>query len=270
MGVGVFILKVGCVSKTKCFMRLIVPVCVAWSAQISSVWGAVNFVTLDFKPFIWCEKDRAKGIYADLIEEIFFRLERSYSIECYPWKRSIYDVKQGRADGLFAAFRTTEREAFAYYVPTPIRKAQYVVFVSQERNLNFESVESLYGLTVGIAAGHSVSSAFDKAVADGKIITKESREIDLSLRMLQAGRIDAYVNDKTVGLLAVNKLGLQGKVVALENAISEVSPAHIIISKQSSTQNKERLVEEIDKALNNMWLDGTVENIYSNYTQAKQ
>ncbi|MFC1235833.1 substrate-binding periplasmic protein [Vibrio sp. F74] len=225
----------------------------------------VNLVTLEFKPFIWCEKNGAKGIYSDIITELFSRNNTPFTIACYPWKRALYDVEHGRADGLFAAFKTPERELFAHYVPTPIRKGQYVVFVRKDSTVVFETLSDFYGKTVGLSRGHSVSNEFDIAIKAGDIIKTENKLIEQSLRKLMSGRIDAYINDRVVGLHAIQELGLGNEIEALDVSIMDVNPSYIIMSKHSLRTDKKELVKRLDQTLIEMWNDGTVADIYAKY-----
>lgn len=222
--------------------------------------------TLQFKPFIWCEEEGAEGIYAELIAEMFLRINREYTVTCFPWKRALYDVKNGNTDGLFAAFKTNERETFAYYLDTPIRKGQYAVFVKKGEEFIFDNVSNLYGKSVGIASGHSVSEEFDNAVLAGYIWAKENKSIEQNLKKLLVGRIDAYVNDRVVGLHAIKAMGLLEDISVLPNPVSKVNPSYILISQESDLANKNELVRQLDTALSNMWEDGTVDNIYAKYT----
>lgn len=234
---------------------------------IGNAQQPVKFATLDFKPFIWCEGTVAKGLYSEIIDELFLRVGREYQIECLPWKRALNEVKTGRVDGLFAAFKTTEREIFADYSELPMRIGQYVVFTDRSKVFTFNQLSDLFGKTVAITRGHSVSAEFDNAKELGLIKVIEVKSASTGFKVLLAGRADAYINDKIVGLFEANEQGLSSKIAVLDTPVQESNPAYILFSKASDLKDKSQAIALINEKLESMWRDGTIENIYSDYVE---
>lgn len=234
---------------------------------IANAQQPVKFATLDFKPFIWCEGTVARGLYSDIIEELFLRVGREYEIECLPWKRALNEVQTGRVDGLFAAFKTIEREEFAYYSALPMRIGQYVVFTDRSKTFTFRQLSDLFGKTVAITRGHSVSDDFDHAKELGLIKVIEVKSASTGFKVLLAGRADAYINDKIVGLFEANEQGLSSKISVLDIPIQEANPAYLLFSKASDLQDKQQIITQVNEKLESMWRDGTLENIYSDYIE---
>jgi len=223
-------------------------------------------VTLNFKPFIWCEERVAKGLYSEFIAELFLRVGKEYSVECFPWKRAMFELQQGHADGLFAAFRTHERETFSIYTRFPLRQSQYSVFTRLDEQGEAESVRDLFGKTVAIDRGHSVSDDFDAAVKFRMIKVQEVKGAEMGLKLLLAGRVDAYINDRIVGLYQAKQLAMTSAVKVSNKPLSQVNPAYLIFSKLSQNLD-ENAVTHINDALEAMWNDGTIEAIYASYPQ---
>lgn len=225
----------------------------------------VKMATLNFEPFIWCEDNAVNGLYVDIIAKLFERIGKQYSIECFPWKRALYELKSGNADVLFAAVKTAEREKFAFYSRIPIRVGRYSIFTKKGRSFKFDDVSDLFGKTVAITRGHSVSVDFDNAVKRGDIKVIEVKTTKLGFKVLMAGRVDAYINDKIVGLFEADRLSLISEITLLIKPVQESNPAYFLFSKTSDMSNKQKLLSEVDKQLELMWEDGTIEDIYRDY-----
>jgi hypothetical protein len=52
------------------------------NAQPVSAQMPLQLVSMKFKPFIWCEEGIVKGIAADVVTEVFHRVNRPSSITC--------------------------------------------------------------------------------------------------------------------------------------------------------------------------------------------
>jgi len=91
----------------------------------------LRLVTLSFRPFIYSEGGKIKGIDAEILKELFRRSNIKYEIEILPWKRALFETKQGTADAVFPAFITAEREEYADFMVRPLHLSDYFIFVKK-------------------------------------------------------------------------------------------------------------------------------------------
>lgn len=236
-------------------------------AQPVSAQHPLQLVTMNFKPFIWCEGDTVKGIAADMVAEVFRQAGRPYKIRCLPWKRALAMVKNGQADGIILGYKTPERETFGIFPDDPIQFSMYSVFVRKNHEFPFGKIEDLYGKTIGIDRGHTVSPGFDKAAANGDITVEEASKAEYNLQKLLAGRFDAYVNNHHVVLYMAKQLGLSERITALNHPLVKPTPSYLWFSKAAHIPGKDTLIRRVNQILNKMWEDGTVERITSRYVQ---
>lgn len=227
----------------------------------------LQLVTMNFKPYIWCDEGSIKGIAADIIAELFQQSDLSYSIKCYPWKRALLMVKEGTADGIILGYKTPEREAFGLFLDNPIQFSQYSVFVRKNHQFPFEEIKDLYGKKIGIDREHTISPEFDKAVNNGDITVEEASTTEHNLHKLLAGRFDAYVNNHHVTLYMVKQLGLSEHIAPLIHPVMKPSPTYLWFSLAADIPNKEALIQQLNQVLNKMWIDGTVQRITNSYIQ---
>lgn len=120
------------------------------------------------------------------------------------------------------------------------------------------SLDDLKGLKVGTAVGDS----FTKILEDYNLENDNALElkyydgnVTTVLQDLEAGRIDAYLNDPIMVNQNVKKLGLD---VEPTGDPVQVSPAYFVFRKDAQG---EELKEKIDDALSNMKEDGTLSDI---------
>lgn len=219
----------------------------------------------DFKPFIWCEQDQADGIDIELIAELFDRLEIAYEIECVPWKRALHYIKTGSADVLLTAYKTADREEFATYPKAPLHLTAFSVFVRKGHGFTLDSVGDLSGKRVSVPAGFSINQQFDQARKSGLFTSYETNSIASGFQMLMSGRVDAYVNERHVGLYALYELGMSNEIMPLKKPLHEPRPAYMIFSKKSPL-NQKLLIEAVNTHLQDMWNEGTVLEITDSFT----
>lgn len=227
----------------------------------------VRFVTLkDFKPFAWCDNGIPKGIDVEIVKALFNQTPYQFTIECVPWKRAIASIRSGKADALFSAYRTLEREAFALYLDDPTHLSVFSVFVRKGEEFTFNKLEDLYGKHIGITAGYSINPEFDAARKNRKLTVHELSSTESGINMLLKGRIDAYVNGKHVVLYTARSMGVSKLIQGLAKPVHPPKPAYLMFSKLAQTANKPELIQILNKKLHLMWKNGQIDKIIANFT----
>ncbi len=250
--------------------RLLLWVCVfvsvlSFTARAGDLPPLKVIALNNFKPFIWCEQDQPEGIDIELVAELFGRLELDYKIECVPWKRALFYIRSGKADVLLSGYKTAERKTFASYPKVPIHLTVFSVFVRKGEGFAFNSVADLAGKRVSVPAGFSINAEFDSAKESELFVSYETNTVASGFQMLMSGRVDAYVNERHVGLYALHEMGISNDVVPLNRPLHEPRPAYMIFSKKSVV-NQKLLVAAVNNTLQQMWSEGAVLEITDNFT----
>ena len=227
----------------------------------------IKFVTLmDFKPFAWCESGVPMGIDVRIVEELLRRTQRQYTIECVPWKRALSSIKSGKADGLFSAYRTDERDEFATFLKYPTHMSIFSVFVRKGESFAFNKLEDLHDKKIGITAGYSINPEFDEAHKNNLLAIHESQTTVSGINMLLKGRIDTYINGKHAGLFTARNMGITNMIEPLEKPVHPPRPAYLMISKSSTLENKDTLISQLNHSLKEMWANGEIDAIIDHFT----
>jgi polar amino acid transport system substrate-binding protein len=227
----------------------------------------LKFVTLmDFKPFAWCEEGSPKGIDVEIVKNLLDRVEQRYTIECVPWKRALFSIETGKADGLFSAYKTTERSEFAIFLQHPTHMSVFNVFVRKGETFDFNNLEDLYDKKIGITAGYSINPEFDKARSSKQLDIHESNTTVSGIKMLLQGRIDAYINGKHVGLFTARNMGVIDMLEPLPQPLHRPRPAYLMLSKASDLANQASLIRQLNETLALMWTSGEIDTIINRFT----
>ncbi len=227
----------------------------------------IKFVTLmDFKPFAWCESGVPMGIDVKIVEELLKRTQHQYTIECVPWKRALSSIKSGKADGLFSAYRTDERDKFATFLKYPTHMSIFSVFVRKGESFTFNKLEDLHDKKIGITAGYSINPEFDEAHKNNLLAIHESQTTVSGINMLLKGRIDTYINGKHAGLFTARNMGITNMIEPLEKPVHPPRPAYLMFSKSSTLENKDTLISQLNHSLKEMWANGEIDAIIDHFT----
>ena len=93
--------------------------------------------------------------------------------------------------------RSPEREQ-AFYISDPVVESGYYLFHRKDRPFDWQQVADLAPLRLGGAIDYDYGQAFQQAERDSLLKVKRLSSEEQGLRMLLAGRPDAFPMDKVV------------------------------------------------------------------------
>lgn len=165
-----------------------------------------------YPPYIFLEKQDAKGILVDIIDAATKEVNISVELYARPWIRCQQDVISGQAHALFAMVKTEERsQKFAF---PPEKKlsdwylwlAQYPVFTTKNTLFDATSYQTEKG--IGAPLGYVV---WDILKDKGWLSTYQYEPVE-GLKMLAIDRLDGYVVERQIGIHLLEKNKLSAKV----------------------------------------------------------
>lgn len=219
----------------------------------------IEIVTLDYPPYEYEEDGVIKGIAVDLVEEAFDRLNQPINIRMVPWARALALVEEGKADAIFTAYKTPERELFCDYSNEVLIDQTVSLFVRSDSTIEFDGNLSLMeGYTFGTVRKISYGSVFDQAVEQGMIShIEETRSGEKNMAMLILNRVDILVSNKYGAYDILNKLGREDDVRELDPEVQTV-PSYLAFSKKRGLGH---IRDQFDFTLKEMKMDGTYQKI---------
>lgn len=139
------------------------------------------------------------GVLAQITREAFALEGIEVEFRVAPWKRGYDNVKEGLWHGIVGWNRTDEREKL-FYVSTPLILEDVVFFHHRDLDLDWNAVDDLEGLTVGIISGYNYGPDLSGAIAKGIVGEETTKSEEQSILMLQRKRLDLWPCEVDVGL----------------------------------------------------------------------
>lgn len=212
----------------------------------------------DSAPFEFLDDGEVVGLNVDVVREVLKRMGHKAVFELFSWKYALSMVEKGKADAILSCSKKPDREVYLYYPESFLYKSEYVFFTKKNtmNQLSVSRYADLKGVRVGVIAGYSYNDEFWAADLD----TYEAESVRAGLKMLNKGRFDVLLLDKTVGLYNAKLLRLTDKLDFFGFvAISKQYP--MPFSKNSKLPDVQELMKQFDQELHKFKQTGEYQKI---------
>ncbi|MFH1914388.1 MAG: transporter substrate-binding domain-containing protein [Pseudomonadota bacterium] len=193
------------------------------------------------------------GIDIEFVDMLAARMGLTVEYAHYPFKRGLKMMESGEIDLMIGVLRRPEREEYLHFIEPPYKNETCkAFFVLKGREHTISSHADLRGLRVGTILGVGYYPEFD----DDSLIAKYPvNSPDLNIKMLLAGRIDAFVSTEAAGDYRVAAGGLGGTVVKALHVYRERQDVHMVLSRQSPHAVR---LEEFNRAMAELVAEGAL------------
>lgn len=232
----------------------------------TSAKETIRFVYFDdYPPFGWEENGTMRGIYIDIVNEVFKkRLEIPVEHKGFPWRRAQVLVFNGAADGLCTVI-TPERLKFTAATQHAIIEADFKIFVPRNSS-NLErlrQVSSISGLKDFKLVDYAGSGWANENLVDTGLDVHWLERNEQIWKFLLLGRADATVKNEWTSRYSLKKRGYRDQFIELPHPMSPKPISfHIFIGKKSPFLP---ILKQADESLRQMKEDGTLLRIYEQY-----
>lgn len=206
-----------------------------------------------------------KGFLYDIASEALERrMGIPLDVSIYPWKRCQLLVKEGKAD-MIVTIPTEERLTYAIPTEKPLWIKTRILYTYPDHPRMAE-IHKLNGLQDIQQAGFSVVSYMgngwvETVVEGADIPVQYANTVEGMYKMLSQKRGDLIIEEASLVFPKLQELGLTEQIVAT-NGVGEESGFHILIGNASPYADK---LPQLNATIEEMWNDGTIENILSKY-----
>ncbi|SDV10520.1 substrate-binding periplasmic protein [Pseudomonas mucidolens] len=177
----------------------------------------LRIVTEPWAPYVYEENGHMRGLDYETTVIIFQRLGIDVQWQFLPWKRCLAMLEQGNADGALDIFQSHERDNLLLYPSEPLSQVEFVMFYANARPHPFQTLDDLWGLTIGTSPGYLYSAEF----RESRLFTREpAPSHEANFGKLARGRIDLLITDRRVGQHAIKMLGLENQISQAPKVIS--------------------------------------------------
>lgn len=216
----------------------------------------MQIVTSEYPPFEYSEDGRLVGTDTHVIRQVVTAMGYEPRIELLPWIRAEAKVRRGEADLVYSLTYSEARANF-YHFTDPINQVQDVFFALRDSNINWQTMDDLNGLRVGISASYSYAPEFmDWIERHPDRVTRVSHEQPelTSLKMLVHRRIDLFICERSVCEYLLEKHREEepelSKVGPIPGVVGESRPFRAAFSRQNP--EGEALRDAFNRALHEL------------------
>lgn len=149
--------------------------------------GPLRIVGENLPPSSMMDGDVVVGRETAKVRELLARAGVSYQIALLPWKRAFAQAQNEVDTCIYAATRTPEREKLFRWIG-PLNEGQWVLYALASRNLAFQHLDEVRGLTIGTLLGDARDDYLRQRGFDVAPVTQEW----LNPQKLLMGRIDLW------------------------------------------------------------------------------
>jgi polar amino acid transport system substrate-binding protein len=194
-----------------------------------------------------------------LLKRALANLDCQMNFVMMPWARAIVELKNGRIDILNGAFKTAQRQRFAWY--SDFSFDSFGVLFMRKEDIDKYPIKNLqdiakYKLRIGTQISAIYSDDFSKLLTDKSfsslVFPNSSREA--LWNMLKINRIDAFISELSSGLNELESLKLNDQIGPTDFVVS-TQTAHFIFSKKSVDNN---FVKAVDRELEKLRKSNTI------------
>ena len=212
-------------------------------------------------PYQIIENNHVSGFSTKVIETVFQRMKvKIRSIKAYPWKRAIIMIEKGEADALFSANFTKDRTEFAFYPAENIVNSPWVMWVREEDELKFESLDDLLGKRIGLVRGYSYTPELWSFVKQHDIYQEVTND-EQNFKKLDAGRVDYISAELGNGLYIVKSSGIN-TIIPLKNNPIKSDGLYIIFNKNNVSRT---FVDTFSAELKKLKQEPLYKSLYEEY-----
>ena len=176
-------------------LLIVVSLCLFWVSGVKAEYIVLGYV--DFPPYEYRDTEgKPQGTLVTVVERIFERADIYLILKYLPFQRALLNAKRGEIDGLFNFYKTEGRRNHFDY-SEPIIRNPLNLFVLKNAIIDFNALEDLEGLTIGVMRGYSYGTAFD----ENSLFIREAADCHkANFVKLTHKRIDAYLCERRAGI----------------------------------------------------------------------
>ena len=235
-------------------IRLLLAICIliiSSAANCQSV-KSLTLYTEDLPPYNMIENGQVVGISSDIIAAALNRIQVGFTPRLVAWPRAYHEAQTDRKSCVYSTVRTPEREEMFQWAG-PIGRDSLVVFVRPDSPIQAHSLTDLKNYRTVISPG---DYAEPRLRENGfKIVPSPTEK---QLNMMDAGRIDFWVTNRTAGQFESKRAGIPLK------ELFAYDDFELYLACNRSVPAE--LMTRIDAAIKQIWESGEAGRIIAKYT----
>lgn len=192
-------------------MRILLSFCLVLFLFVSAGAETLTIRADNWPPFNGNPKDAKAGYMIEALREIYGPLGHKIDYQLMSWDDSLASVRKGQFNAVVGASHD-DAEDFVFPLES-FGTSENTFFVLGKSNWTYNGIGSLGKIKLGVIEGYAYSDELDAYIKTNKknskvVISRGEEALALLINKLQTGKIDVVVEDASVMLYALMKLGL--------------------------------------------------------------
>ena len=232
------------------------------SLSTFSAISKTRLATTEYPPYVNLDGNEVNGVAIELIEYMYGELGESINISVLPWGRALANASSGKVQGIFPAFKNSEREKFAIFM-NEVLFDENIIAVKNSASQKTWSKDNYKDLSICLVNNRSYGTKFDALVEQksfGSVVyVKAARQC---LEILLLNRVDFWVNNE-FGVRHLAAIYEADKNIHFEAKIIDSTSSYLAFSKKGKISKQE--IAKLDAVLKRMKLNGEYEQVIDIY-----
>ena len=215
-----------------------------------------------YPPVSWVQQQRLIGIAPTVVKLLFGELGYQVKLDIVGnWKRCLWEVKNGHADIVVAAYRIASREPDFSFSKQHIVSDPIGVFIHSAQSEKYHSLDDLKGKRVGLLFGDSFGDKLDKFIASNNHIEYVSQGRQ-NFKKLAYGRINFMPLGTMSGKLQTKKFGYTQQIITAPFELT-TEYYYLAIGRHSEL---DKHLPYINQRLTELHRNGTIKRLQQKYS----
>ncbi|MCY7758450.1 MULTISPECIES: amino acid ABC transporter substrate-binding protein [Bacillus] len=209
-------------------------------------------------PFAYKENGKLTGFDVEVMEAVAKKIDMKLDWKLLEFSGLMGELQTGKLDTISNQVAVTDERKEMYHFTEPYAYAGTQIVVKKDNN-DIKSVDDLKGKTVAAVLGSNHAKNLESKDPDKKINIKTYETQEGTLKDVAYGRVDAYVNSRTVLMAQIKKTGLPLKLAGDPIVYEQVA---FPFAKDDA---HDKLRKKVNNALDELRKDGTLKKLSEKY-----
>jgi len=236
--------------------------CIALGLALAacSAYATVSLTTgPDYAPFT--DHNVADGgIAVRLVRATFARINESVALDWLPWKRGYSLTLAGHYQATFPYAKSAERER-DFIFSDPLMTMQTYLYMRHGDHLDYDTPSSFSGRVICVPQGFysQLQTNLRDLTARGEVRVEQAPDMPSCVRMLLAGRVDAFTAfDKLIQHVLLQTGGAE----RVEHSVKAVSATDLMLIAPRNNPDSIILIQRFNAALQALKADGSYKRLF--------
>lgn len=201
------------------------------------------------------------GLMMRIITEAYATQGVDVQFQFFPAPRVLQLVKSGEWDAT-GGWTPTAARAEDYYFSDPLLEERMVLFHLKSRTFDWQSIEDLIGLEIGLVYGFFYGNAFEQAYRGGLLTTQVEHSDLLNFRKLIDGRVDLVPKNLEAGISLLQSQFTPEEAALITWHPQALDEGPLVLMFSRARERNARMAEIFNKGLETIKQDGRYEQFF--------